>query len=779
MRTLLEQFRQRIRQITLVSFTVIYLIAGTLILAFDTQLQIGDVAREDIFAPRSIIYESAVLTEEARSRARASVEPVYNRVPNVGSERAILVDRTVEYINLVRRDPYASQEQKLADLRAITALTTIQPEIWLTVLATDANEWNRVVIDIKDVLNRAMRQAIPPDGIGLAREELYTRVDSSLGDNEQQIVISIVGELLVPNRVLDEETTRLNQDLKAIEVEPQLRSFESGEIVVAKGTPIEALDIEALRALDLIGVDHNNWRGYLSAFLMLTLVSGLSLTYARRFYPEVVLSQSMFILVGALLLLFMGGAKAFGPDGLEAQNLFPAAALGLLFTTLVGTHMATVAVISLAVLVAGIADNSLEYATLIAVGGLSGILALKHLERLNAYFIAGVVIGLANAIVLSAFDLSRNEGTLSLLPALQGLAEESIIGLTNGLFAAGVAMVLLFVISSTLNLTTSFKLIELMQPNQPLLQRLLRETPGTYQHSLQVANLAEQATERIGGNSTLVRVGAMYHDIGKMLNPQFFVENQAFDFNPHDLLEDPYQSARIIIGHVIEGDRMARRYRLPQRIRDFIREHHGTGVPVYFYRKALERENNDECKVNLKDFMYPGPRPQSKETAILMLADGTESAARAAKPRSEEEIIRVVDMIFEGHLKDGQLNESNLTLKDLKTIRQVFIETLQGIYHTRIAYPEPLSFRQTNDPLKALPAATPSLPANVPRTATHTPPRLDKRTTGTALVVTFDNDNDAVTPSAFYEQDNSKVTTPLQKPPVDKIKESGEQSPNE
>jgi putative nucleotidyltransferase with HDIG domain len=234
-----------------------------------------------------------------------------------------------------------------------------------------------------------------------------------------------------------------------------------------------------------------------------------------------------------------------------------------------------------------------------------------------------------------------------------------------------------------------------MQPNQPLLQRLLREAPGTYQHSLQVANLAEVATERIGGNATLVRVAAMYHDIGKMLNPHFYVENQAEGLNPHDVLDDPVQSARLIIGHVVEGERMARRYHLAPRIRDFIREHHGTTRVIYFYHKALEQAGGAEDKINVEDFTYPGPRPQSKETAILMLADGTESAARAIKPRSEIEVGEVVSMIFERALQEEQLDDCNLTLKELKIIQQSFIETLQGVYHPRIAYPTPQKKRST------------------------------------------------------------------------------------
>jgi hypothetical protein len=287
---------------------------------------------------------------------------------------------------------------------------------------------------------------------------------------------------------------------------------------------------------------------------------------------------------------------------------------------------------------------------------------------------------LANVGAAISLELLANED-----PEFLTLMTTAGIAMIGGTFAAGIALVQLGVISSVMNLTTSLRLVELSRPDQPLLQRLLREAPGTFQHSLQVANLAELAAERIGADAPLLRVAATYHDIGKMVNPYFFVENQK-GINPHDDINDPLRSARILISHVTDGDRMARRYRLPQRIRDFIREHHGTTQP-YFYFKALKLADGDPTKVDIAEYSYPGPIPQTRESAILMLADSIESAARSIQPSNEEEVTKVVNMIFEKKLQEGQLDESGLTLNDLKAIREVFIDTLQGIYHTRIRYP--------------------------------------------------------------------------------------------
>jgi putative nucleotidyltransferase with HDIG domain len=230
--------------------------------------------------------------------------------------------------------------------------------------------------------------------------------------------------------------------------------------------------------------------------------------------------------------------------------------------------------------------------------------------------------------------------------------------------------------------------MEISRPDHPLLQFILRNAPGTYQHSLQVANLAEQAAENIGADTLLTRVGAIYHDAGKALNPFFFIENQLpGNTNPHDNLS-PISSSHMIIRHVPDGLELARKYRLPRRIQDFIEEHHGTMLTRYQYAKAVEAAEGDESLVDESQFSYPGPRPKSRETAILMLADGSEARVRAERPPDENALRKVIKSVIEHRLSSGQLDETDLTLRDLDQLIDSFTTTLRGIYHPRIEYPD-------------------------------------------------------------------------------------------
>jgi hypothetical protein len=230
--------------------------------------------------------------------------------------------------------------------------------------------------------------------------------------------------------------------------------------------------------------------------------------------------------------------------------------------------------------------------------------------------------------------------------------------------------------------------MEISRPDHPLLQFILRNAPGTYQHSLQVANLAEQAAENIGADPLLTRVGAIYHDAGKALNPFFFIENQLpGNANPHDQLT-PDSSSQMIIRHVPDGLELARKYRLPRRVQDFILEHHGTMITRYQYAKAVEAAGGDESKVDENGFRYPGPRPKSRETAILMLADGSEARVRAERPPDEDALRKVIKSVIENRLSAGQLDETDLTLRDLDLLINSFTTTLRGIYHPRIEYPD-------------------------------------------------------------------------------------------
>lgn len=702
----------------------LFLVLGTLTLAFDAifpsgntfQLAVGDIAPTDIFAPENRTYISTVRTEERRAEARAQTAPIYVDIPDVGPQQLAKASDIIEYINLIRNNPYATPNHKLADLQAITTRTPIAEATWVSVRDASAARWSRVADQIILVLERTLRRDIPADQVDDEARLLPTRVEASFSDADKAIIIEITSQLIVPTIEFDAEATRDAQDVAAAAVVAEEISYRQGSLIIAKGQEIRPVDMEALGEFGLLQKTEDAFRIVIGSLVLLVVASIVMTVYLVKFYPTTVSGYTMFGLVAFLFLEFLAGARLFA-DGFEQFNLFPGAALALLLVTLIGPHFATVTTAALAILVGYmIRDDANAFAIQIAVGGFVGVLAMRRYERQTSYFFAGLVIGLANAATVIGTGLVGTEA-----PDGVALAGDAFIALTSGLFAAGVALVQLGVISSLLNLPTSLRLIDLMRPDQPLLQRLLREAPGTFQHSLQVANLGELAAERIGADATLVRVAAMYHDVGKMLNPHFFVENQK-GVNPHDFIDDPKRSASILISHVTEGERMARRYRLPRRLRDFVREHHGTTRP-YFYYKALELAGGDTTQVNAAEYTYPGPTPQTKETAILMLADSIESAARSIRPSNEEEVARVVNMIFEKVLQEGQLDESHMTLNDLKVIREVFVDTLQGIYHTRIKYPG-----QEGAQLQATSQA--QLPVSPPAPVEETPPAEAPSTEG-------------------------------------------------
>jgi putative nucleotidyltransferase with HDIG domain len=301
-----------------------------------------------------------------------------------------------------------------------------------------------------------------------------------------------------------------------------------------------------------------------------------------------------------------------------------------------------------------------------------------------------------------------------------------LVGLLNGIFSAGLASIGLSVIGNLAGITTSIQLLDLGRPTHPLLRQLLLKAPGTYHHSLMVSNLGEQAAERIDANALLVRVMAYYHDVGKMQRPYFFIENQPEGINVHEKL-DPQISAQIIISHVKDGLDLGQKYRLPRALKDGIAQHHGTSLVKYFYFQAAEAAKEKDTQVDPSDFLYPGPRPQTKENGILMLADVSESTVRALKPSSAEEIDEIVQKVIADKLNAGQLDECDLTVADLHQIRTAFVDILQGVHHPRIKYPEQLKVEAQLNLNQTGQETAPAEPAAAPRPrlglSLETPPR--------------------------------------------------------
>ncbi len=675
---------------------LLFILLATVIVAADSiflnqrsiaSLHVNDLAPRDIFAPTGAEYVSTELTEQARDSAADAVNPVFDP-PDIliARQRTQLARQILDYVDNVRRDVFADEQTKVRDIEAIRELS-LEPSIIERIISIESNDnWRAIDDQIVLVLETVMlREEIRETNIDSVIRLLPNQVNLQFSQEDTDVVVSIVGDLIRPNTSLDEEATETARATARMAVQDVRRNFEPGQLVVNGGTQIEPVDFEALQQLGLLQPVENRFQEVSQAFLTSIIVLVVVGLYILRFEPALLDSNPRFLtLLAAIFLIVLFGARL----GLNGQiYIFPTSTLALLFVAIISPQIAIIGTLGLAMLVGVMSGGSLEIAALVTAGGIIGALTLKRAERLNNFFFAGLMVAFVNIGIAAIFNISApgSGGTNDQLVLLM------IFSLLNGILTAAAAIAGLYIVTLLFNLPTALKLSELSQPNQPLLQRLLREAPGTYQHSLQVANLSEQAANAISANAELIHVAALYHDIGKMLNPPFFTENQRDIGNPHDTLNDPYRSADIIIGHVTDGDDMARQYRLPLRLREFIREHHGTSQVYVFYKQAVILAGDDESAVDINDFTYPGPKPRSKETAILMLADSCEAAVRSRQPKSKAEVAETVMTVIEGKRKSGQLDESRLTLNDLKQIKDIFIEMLQAIYHPRINYEDAIA----------------------------------------------------------------------------------------
>jgi putative nucleotidyltransferase with HDIG domain len=457
-----------------------------------------------------------------------------------------------------------------------------------------------------------------------------------------------------------------------------------GERVIAAHEQIQDEDIERLRAYQSAlaaqgklepGAFHiSHIAGTITLNLIFLSIFGFMLLFYRptvyRSFRHILLLAALYFGVTAAAAV-MAGSNA--PDSL-VPIAFPVLVVAVLWD---GRMALTLALVIAIVLSTQPPFGGQSPRVLMIAGGAAAALSVRVVRRRAEGLILGAVIAGAYAIASLGLGLLLSWSVLQVF-------QSAAWGAVNGIASALLAMGLMPLFEAFTKITTDQTLLELTDMNRPLLKRLSLEASGTYAHSINVANLAEAAARVVDGNALLARVGAYYHDIGKMATPQYFIENQARGRNPHDRL-DPATSAAIVRGHVLEGMRMADQANLPDSVRAFLPEHHGTQAIGFFLDQA--RQAQPDAELNPADFSYPGPRPRSKETAITMLADSVESAAKVLQDPTPERIRALVDRIVDGKVSRGQLDESPLTFEDVARIKEQFAVVLTGMYHHRIDYP--------------------------------------------------------------------------------------------
>lgn len=642
-------------------------------------LVLGDVAQQDILAPWAHSYESEILTNRQKEQAAANVSAVYAPPDtSIAREQIENLRNALNYISVVRQDEFSTPEQKAADLAAMKYLN-LAPETIQRLLELDEDNWQIVQQESTVVLEQIMRSTIREDRLEEARRSVPALVSFAMTEEDTQLVSLIVTPLVAPNSLYSEALTNEQREGARNAVEPIIRSFVTNQTVVERGRLITEEDLEALEQFGLQQTQVT-WENYVGASAIVLASFGFIAMYLQ-YRRDLLLDLRGLLTMTVLFLIFLYGARLTIPFRTVVPYIYPIAGYSLLISALISPPAGRVFALPLGILAAyGLTDN-LELTLYYVLTSSFGVLALRNSQRISTFLWSGIVISISGMAVILAFRLADSSTDVLGLATLLGAT------IIYSLGSVGLAVLLQFLLAQTLGLTTTLQLIELSRPDNSLMQFILRNAPGTYQHSLQVANLAEQAAELIDADTLLTRVGALYHDAGKALNPHYFIENQQpGSRNPHKALS-PIDSSEVIIRHVTDGVKLAEKHKLPKRIIDFIWEHHGTLVTRFQYIKAIETEEGDTQRIEIDKFRYPGPRPQSVETALVMLADGCEARSRAERPQSADAVRVIVEDIIRDRLDEGQLDDTKLTLSDLSIISESFTTTLKGIYHPRIKYP--------------------------------------------------------------------------------------------
>lgn len=645
----------------------------------------GEVSQTNVKSPKRLTFMSQVHTRAERDRAAAAVTDVSEIDVGLMARQRQALSALLQSISSARASLPPDQRREAIRRLAAPPFSDASANLLSTV---DDNRLGLVFQDSQRLLLEAMRERVTED----RAQELIRLLPSMAGENltepERSLAVDLASRFVRSNLVVNQErTAQLREDARQAVVPVQV-TVESGEIVLREGQVVTSVDLEKLEVLGLRNPS-SDWRGGVAGALLVSVLVATLSGYVYAFQPALLAREQRMLLLSLVLIVVVLAAKLVIPGRPLWIYVFPLPAVAMLLATLLDARLAIFVTALLSVVLSYIGGGNLEYAVMFFAACTAASVSVFRRERAQAFFVAGFFAALAQFVVIAAFALASRADDWSML-VLIGFAC-LVNGLGSAILAAGGGILL----GRLFGITTTWQLLELANPTHPLLRRLMSEAPGTYHHSLIVGNLAERSAEEVGADSLLARVASYYHDVGKLKRPYFFIENQADGVNAHDTL-DPSDSARIIAAHVTDGVELAERYGLPPRIRDMIPQHHGTRLVSFFYDQAAE---SGDVEARVQDFTYPGPKPQTKEAAIVMLADSVEAAARASRDHSPEAINALVEKILMQRLAEGQLDECDLTLRDLQRIKLSFCTLLTGMYHPRIEYPE-----------KTAPPATEALP---------------------------------------------------------------------
>ncbi len=662
------------------SLLALLLLAGTLsifilsLIPDKIDVSLGQRAPQDIYAPKTI--EDIRTTENLRNEAANTVEAQFRIDSSVRNDVQRSIKNTFEMIYATKHKDNLTEDEKIEAIQEESPVN-LGDDMTVNLLSESLESIEHLENYLLEItaehLNRGIRIEDLPE-IKVSGEQSLRNL-TEFSESSQLFGVRVFNQSIRPNEFYDAERTEELKQQAMDEVDSII--IAQDELIAREGERISVSQMQILKELGILAEDgHLDYLLYLGIIIIVLLLAVTMVLYLLLFHKKLIHEPKNLLMLLLILLLTLGVSKVLSTITIF---LMPVATAAMLLAILINPKVAIVSNIILSVMTVLITGNSMTLLIMLLIGGTLGAMMAYRTRQRGNILLSGFVVGAANFfIVLGIGFMNSNEINEILLHAGYGAI--------GGGFAAVLTIGTLPFWEWAFGVLTHLKLMEMSNPNQPLLKKLLLEAPGTYHHSIIVGNLSEAATDAVGGNALLARVGAFYHDIGKTLRPYFFKENQFGVDNPHDQLK-PLKSTSIITGHVSDGMKVAKEHKLHKDIIEFIKSHHGNTLVAYFYHKEKE-QRKDKGEIREEDFRYRGPKPYTKETAIVMLADSVEAAIRSIHEPNQEKIEFLIEKILQGKLQDGQLDDSHLTLNEIQRIKKVFISTLLGIYHERIEYPQ-------------------------------------------------------------------------------------------
>lgn len=679
-------FKNMLCWLVCIAVTVV-LIAGSII---SPQISIaqGDVASEDIFYEGAVMtYTSDIRTSAARTEAAAQVAQVFRIDNEVLTTAVDELNSIFAFVNSVKNKTDSTEEEAISSIRSRVP-GGYNDSVVTYLLSLSDEDVNMLRDELALIITQNMQNGVTSDELSNTLFTISQEIEAlNRSDSLTVFLQAVVDSLdLQANKEYDAVATAEEVDRVMEEIEPVQVTVQPGEKLVSKGAYVTAEQIEALSALGMLS-QSSQILPYLGLIVFVCLLYFLMIWYIRVYKPLQNRRPTDILLIGVIMILTLVLCKVVSliriSDQVEVVTqigfLMPVSAASMLLCVLLGKGISIFATMLLSIFASMMMSGQMIFGMVAIVGGMVGIFRSSTLNQRSQFMSASLYIAAANMVAIVAWGLINGQ-------SYKVIGVGVLLGILNGVFASVLSIGLLPFIESGFRITTMMRLMELSNTNNPLLKRLMMEAPGTYHHSVLVGNLAEAAATEIGADPLIVRVASYYHDVGKLKRPFFFIENQMNEENVHDKLQ-PNLSTLIITSHVKDGVEMLREQKFPEEIIRIAEQHHGNSVLSFFYRKAQEQAENPET-VRREDFCYPGPRPSTKESALVMLADSVQAAVQSMNNPSKGQVEQKIREIIKAKVDDGQLEECPLTFGDLDIIAKSFTSVLVGMHHHRIVYPD-------------------------------------------------------------------------------------------